>query len=129
MAKDNLLSAEEVKRVVGATSKRIKKVIWHTTDILVKYSIGLSEYIATFNSIIRDCTSENGELALPLIDFAIRVNIISHFSNVELPQDPSELFDVVYTSDLYDVVRKNANARQIDAIEKSIYKSIGWGEE
>ena len=122
MSNIGIVSSEEAIRITGMVSKRYKKVIWHSANIVVKYSLNFIEYVDIYNSIVEGCESPDGEFVPALIDFSIRMNIISFYSNVELPEDPEKLFDVAYSSDLFEIVYKNANTKQIDAIIDSVYK-------
>ena len=116
------LPASEVMRVTGITCRRSKKVVWHTADIVVLYSLSLQSYVDTINSIINDCTNGDGDCVVPFVDFSIRANIIRSYSNAELPDDQEKLFDVIYAYDLFETVYKNANSKQIDTIVQTVYR-------
>lgn len=119
------ISADVVSRVASMSAKKHKKVVWHTANIRVAYSLGAKEFMDVYASIIRDCTTRDGECMLPLIDFSVRVNIIVAFSDVSLPDDMERLFDVIYGSDLYETVVRNANRAQIDALSRAVWQSFG----
>lgn len=124
------VTENEVARVMAVATKQYKKIVWHTSNITIKYSLGMKEYIDLFHAIIDGCTSPSGECVIAIVDFSIRVNVISAYSNVELPSDSEKLFDAVYSTDLYDIVCKNANTRQIESIVSSIYRMIDiWGDK
>lgn len=128
MSKDKILSANDVKRVVGVTQKQIKKVMWHTANIYVKPFLVMEEYISTVDRILEMCCSPDDEgYIVALLDFAIRLNIVDSYSYVELPEDPKELFYVLYASDLYETVYKNACQSQIDSIKDAVWLCVGGG--
>lgn len=125
----NGVSYEEIARAISVSSRRCKKVVWHTINIEIKHSLNAQEYIDTYHNIIKNCTSKDGDCFLPLVDFSIRINVIAAYTNVDLPTDIDRLFDVAYLSDIYEVVCKNANKSQIEALSKSVWNGFGIGEE
>ena len=120
--------ADVICRAANLSAKKNKKVVWHTTDIVVKYSLGIDEYIDLISKIISSCTDADGNCILAFVDFALRVNVILAYSNVDLPKEPEELFNISYSSDLYDVVYKNACSEQIDSIIDTVRRCINMGD-
>ena len=118
------LSANEVMRITGVANRQCKKVAWHTSEVIVKRFIPLKDYCEIIEKILKDCETPDGAISVPIIDFAIKINVISYFAFVDLPDDPTKMFEVVYCSDLYETIYKNSNPSQIDSIVKSVYKSI-----
>lgn len=114
------LSLNNLKRVVGVSAKHNKKVQWHSSEITIKQLLSAQEYIAVTQDILRDCLAPDGTVAIELIDFAIRANIVAAYAYVELPTEFEELYYVLYASDLYDKVCSVANKAQIAAIKSSI---------
>ena len=114
------LPLSNVRSVVGRRRIKYRKIVWHTAEMYVKTFLSLDEYKDLIDSIVRTCTAEDGDCIYEMIDFVTRVNIIAAYALIELPEDIDELYYVVYESDLYDVVVKNANQWQIDSIIKSV---------
>ena len=114
------LSLNNLKRVVGVSAKHNKKVQWRSSEITIKQLLSAQEYIAVTQDILRDCLAPDGTVAIELIDFAIRANIVAAYAYVELPTEFEELYYVLYASDLYDKVCSVANKAQITEIEKTI---------
>lgn len=122
MTKDKRISGEEITGLLTVASKKPKKVIWHSVDLLVRYSITFNEYQSVIHNIISECTNGDGDCVLPLLDCATKAYIIGAYANVELPNDSENLYSIIYGTDLYDVVFRNANQNQI----KSIIQSVLW---
>ena len=123
MAAVKVVPADAVRRVTDIAVKQHKKIVWRTVDIVVRYSLPMNEYYDTIRTIIEDCTDPENGFIFAVFDFAFRANIISMYSNVELPSERVEMFDAVYATDLYDTVCKNANAGQIKSIEAAVLRS------
>ena len=120
-----MLSENDVRRIVGISGKQSKKVTWHTTQISVRQTLSLSEYIETVRNIIADCTVQD-TYAFEFFDYAFRINIIESFSNVTLPSDADSLFLTAYSSDLFDTIYRYGNQSQIDSIKEiTRYKIFG----
>ena len=114
------LPLSKVRSVVGQRRIKYRKIVWHTAEMYVKTFLTLTEFRQLIDTIIQTCSMEDGALVYELVDFATRVNIIAAYALIELPEDIDELYYVVYESDLYDAVVKNANQWQIDSIVKSV---------
>lgn len=113
------LSVNDVRRITGVSAKQCKKVTWHTSNLTIRRIITPSEYIDTIDHIVQDCVSNDGKIATDFLDFAFRVNIISTYAYVELPNDLSELHLIIYASDLFETIYKYASSSQIDSILSS----------
>ena len=125
MATVSTLSKAALMRTVGVTAKQNKKIVWRNNSIVVKQMITAKEFFETVQNILHDCTSDAGEFAPELLDFAVRVNVIAAFAYVELPTEFEELFYAAYASDLFDAVYKNTNKAQIDAIKNAVEMYAG----
>lgn len=114
------LSENDIKRITGISEKHYKKVVWHTSEIIVKQILTISEYMTVVNSILSDCQAPDGSMALELADFAIRANIISAYGFVQMPEDIETLFYIVYASDLYETICSAVNKAQLEAIKQFV---------
>ena len=122
MGQPKTLTKNELMRVVGVSGRQNKKITWHTTEIIVKQFLPLDEYVDVVHQILSDCQiNGDGQVAVELVDFAIRMNIISSYAFVNLPEDIESLYAIVYTSDLYDTICANVNNKQIEDIKRSVY--------
>jgi hypothetical protein len=110
------LPLSKVRSVVGQRRIKYRKIVWHTAEMYVKTFLPLDEYKNLIDSIIQACTAENGECIYELVDFATKVNIIAAYALIELPEDIDELYYIVYETDLYDTVCKNANKDQVASV-------------
>lgn len=119
------VTANTLKRIAGVSGKQYKKVQWHSTTITIKQALTIKEYIDTIHSIIQSCMTPEETCAVELLDFAIRLNIISSYAFVELPESLEDIFYIVYSTDLYDVVLKNVCSSQVESIRDTVNKMIG----
>ncbi len=114
------LSVNEVRRITGLSGKQYKKVVWHTSEIIVKQILTIKEYMDVVHNILNSCQDPEGNAAPELLDFAIRINIISAYGFVQMPEDIDTLYYVAYASDLYDTICSAINKGQLEAIKQSV---------
>lgn len=122
-----VLPVANLKRIVGVTEKHNKVIRWHTDNITIKRLLSVKEYMSTVKGIIDECKAPGveGGFAIELLDFSIRLNIISSYAYIEFPKDVEEMYYLVYASDLYDTVRAHANKAQVESIISSVKMSLG----
>lgn len=121
MEKIQKITENDIRKIAGAPENKYRTIRWHTKEIVVKRILTIEEYMRAVNNIMNDCRNPNGEdIAIELIDFAIRANIISSYAFIELPKEIDALYYTVYSSDLYDAVCANVNKTQVDSIIKSV---------
>ena len=120
MSEIHRLSVNNLMRVVGLSGARNKKVQWHSSEITIRQLLTIQEFIELVRKILDDCRTPDGGIAIELIDFSTRVNIISAYAYVDLPENSEKLYYVVYGSDLYDKVCSVANKAQLESIAQSV---------
>lgn len=125
MGTTKTLSTNELKRITGVSQKQYKQVPWHTTTVTLKQLLTIQEYMETIQNIFHDCKTPDDGVAIELLDFATRVNIIAAYSFVKLPDNIDDLYYFVYASDLYDLICSNANISQIESIKQAVKLSVG----
>lgn len=117
MENTKALSSATIQRVSEIDGyKDYKKATWHSMSIYIRKFIPFNEYVDLVHKIIRECTSPDGSVALELLDFALRANIIATYAHVELPEDIGDLYDISYLSGLYEMILSTANKGQIRSI-------------
>ena len=115
------VAASTLMRIVGVSGKQYKKVMWHSTELIIKPLLSVDEYINVIQRIINDCSTPQGECVVELIDFSLRRNVVSAYAFVDYPDDIDDLYYILYASDLFETVRKHINDSQYDAITNTIY--------
>ena len=121
------VTANTLKRIAGVSGKQNKKVTWHSSTIVVKQLLPMDEFVRTVREIIHSCISPNGGFAIELLDFVMRVKIISSYAYVELPKELDDVYYVIYASDLFETVCSNINQAQLEAIKNTVVKAVEVG--
>lgn len=99
-----------------------KDIIWNGLEITINKTLSLTDMMKFVDNVTKMCFSEDNGAYLPEIkDFAIKSCILEMYANFSLPDNASERYDLIYSTDVVDTVIDNINRRQfqevIDAIE------------
>ena len=116
----NKLPLAVVQRIVNSINVNPRKVRWMNTEFIVKPVLSLQEYMETVTKIVNDCQDDAGSIAVGLIDFSLRTNVIAAYANIELPSDIEELFNLVFRTTLYDTVCSVINSAQLQSIKNTV---------
>lgn len=119
------MAEDEVIRLAGEGDVAFKRINWHNAKLVVRTCLSAEEYENTVRGIVDYCRTEDGGIAVEMIDFAERANLIASYALLEMPQDFEKLYRLVYASDLYDTVCAAVSAAQLDAIKRSVRMICG----
>lgn len=112
---------------VNASVEKFVCVDWHGNKVTIKKYIGIDDMVAFVASVVDYCFSDlDGAYSPEFKDFAINVNIIRHYTDLELPGDVHELYEIIYSTDIIDVVSGIANRDQLDAIISATEDKISF---
>lgn len=96
-------------------------------DVNIKYTISMDEAFRFSNSVVDLCYSDKDSSYSPEIkDFAIRVNLVSRYTNIELPESTEDKYMFLYATDVFDIVRREVNPRQLRSIIYGIDERIEY---
>lgn len=93
-------------------------------SVEVKRNISLPESVAFVSNVVELCFSETGEYMPELKDFGIRLNVIARFTNIELNDTTSNVYDVLYGNDLFETVLAEIDSGQLKSIVYGIDQRI-----
>jgi len=111
------IDSGKVMKVGMKGYKEIVDINWHGLIIHIKTLLSRREEEELIFSILECCRlGDKDELLYEFLDLSIRANIVAFYTDVELPLDINEQHKLLYYSDIFDVVAKNANSDQIDAV-------------
>lgn len=114
------VTANALKRVAGVSGRQHKKVPWHSTTIIVKQILPMNDFMTLVKHIIDDCSNEDEGVAVGLVDFAFKVNVVASYAFIELPKDINDAYYIIYVSDLFDTICNAINRNQLNAIVNAI---------
>ena len=119
MEKIKIITAEQLRSANSAPSHRI--IMWHGIAVTLRPLLPLIEVTQFVNSVMNSCYDKEHDTFVPdMKDFAFRVNTVSRYACVELPQDIEEQYSVLYNTDIFDTILSHINKAQIESIREAI---------
>ena len=103
-------------------NKQYAKVMWHKNKaILVRRFIPFNEVPAIVEQIVTTVLNpETKEFYPELRDFAFRAAFVMAYALVQMPESIEDQYELLYTTDLYDVVMKHAFQAQVQSIRDAV---------
>jgi len=94
-------------------------------EILVKSALGLADTIGFVDSVAATVMdSETGDYQPELFDFAFGAMLLMYYTNIALPEDSGEQFDLVCQTDLCFEVKKHLDIEQLDGLHVAAERKI-----
>ena len=119
--KTTKITAKQLADVVNKVSTpMVSEIEWNGLKIQIKNRLTLDEsddfcLLLTAIQFIGD----DGSYRPTLRDFGVRSNIIKFYTNVELPEDVNDTYNLLYGNDLVETVRRYVDQVQLSSLLKS----------
>lgn len=113
------LSADDLLKVVKDITNDTVSIRWRNKVIKVRRLLTHNEEVELIRNIMDCCTVEDNDSIVfvpELFDISTKANIISAYSNIELPMDLEKQHMILYGTDLYNCILSAISAEQINAI-------------
>lgn len=119
MEKVKKITAEQLLGADNTPSYRT--VMWHGIAMTLRPLLPLVEVTRFVNSVMDSCYDKEHDVFVPdMKDFAFRVNTVSRYACVELPENIEEQYSILYNTDIFDVVVSYVNTAQLQSIKDTI---------
>lgn len=116
-AVDNIIS----ERFVNTTSD-----VWYDVEVKIKRSLSFTDMLSFVNDVVHSCFQRNGVYVPEVLDFAIRSNLISRYTNVSMPDRLEHRYEILYNTDLVDFVCQHINMQQFQEMVNSINRKLSY---
>lgn len=127
MAKnEKKISISSLDKVIKESFPDKSTLEWRGIEVAVKPSLEFTEVLEFVGSVVDSCFHEQGGFMPEVMDFAIKSNIISRYTNISLPDRLEHRYEILYNSDVVDVVCQNINMNQLREIAASIDRKISY---
>lgn len=121
------ISIDTVVEIANADLKKYAVVDWHGKDLVIRRTIAYDEVRNFVNAVVEACfNKETGEYEPQNRDFMYKYGEILFYTNVELPQETSAAYDIVYALNLNDIIEDNIDAHQLADIQSAISEAIDY---
>lgn len=102
-----------------------KPYIWNGIEIKIKHSLNIYEMKVLFDQIVERCFSTaDGEYQPEYQDFAERAAIVAMYSDINMPAEVYDQYDLVFKTDIYRFVTDRIDSEQLWAIIDSVSEKI-----
>lgn len=117
------------KEIVNRDVPAETKVDFYGADLIIKRRLSLEEMITFVNECVDPCfDNDEHRFNAEIKDFVVRSNTIKYYTNLTLPEDMAERYDMLcklwakanFTDTLYGNIDCNQYDGMIDAIESKI---------
>ena len=102
----------------------IKKDKWNDIEIEVKKYLTVDEYFEFIEMVVNGVFQKDSSYMPEAMDVVNRITTIAMYTDIELPDDPREQFDLVFRTDLYDWVMNRICCEQISSINRVISERV-----
>ena len=108
------IDLSEFKKAAVSERNEFEEIEWRGLKIKVKHTLDLAGTIKFVSYVTDSCfDSETGEYLPEIVDFAKRSAIVQFYTNITLPEETSEQYELLYGNDLIDSI-KNSHIIDLD---------------
>lgn len=96
-------------------------------EVLVKPYLGLAETIGFVDSVASTVVdSDTGDYRPELFEFAFSAMLLMYYTNIELPEDSNEQFNLVCHTDICFEIKKVIGAEQLDSLYAAVERKVAY---
>lgn len=126
MATNKAKIGYDVIKSAKKASNNTTIIKWNKIPITVKRTLPLDEAAAFVASIVDACFDGTDGYAAENEYPAIRSAVIALYTNLELPANQFDQYELVYTEDLFNAVLNKININQLDDLIDAAEKDIEY---
>ena len=102
---------------------------WGGYEICVTRAISLPKMLEFVANAAESCFGDDGSFIPEIMDFAVKSNIISMYTNVKLPKDLKKQYELLYMTNLCEEVVKQINNQQINEILNAVASKVKYNAD
>lgn len=127
MAKgEKKVSISAVDNIIGERFLNVVTEQWYDVEVKMRRSLPFTEVLAFVDDVVQSCFQRNGAYVPEVLNFAIKSNIISKYTNVSMPDNLEHRYAILYNSDLVDFVCQHINMQQLQEMVNSINRKLAY---
>jgi len=124
-ATEKKISVSEIMEAVRAEREEDGSFRFHGMDVTVKRVLTIEEMAQFVNDVVSGAfNDETNEYTPEFLELIRRAATISMYTNIELPDDAFDVYELVYSTDLYEkvicLIDQDAYVDMIDAIDEKV---------
>ena len=130
---ENFVPAEQVTAYKDSLAETVDKPVElkfksgeNEIKVLVRPLLDLNTFASAVESAVSSCFDEDNKYVPWMRDVAFAHAIIAAYSNLELPSNLYDVFDLINGTDLYIQIGKAANQNQFEMLERAVDRKIQY---
>ena len=125
MAGSKKLSIAAIDRAIKEEYVNDVVCDFHGNEFVVHRFISLETMVKFVNEVVEGCFDDESGKYLPEIrDLITKHSLLHYYAEVNIPTDFNHFYEIVYKTDLLDIVRKNIDRAQYEDILNAIDAKI-----
>lgn len=120
------IPSDKIQMVADEFDKAVV-VDWHDYKLLVRKTITQYEMTSFVDAVVKSCfDDETGTYMPENRDFMYRYCQILFYTNIDLPRESEDAYELVYLLDLNNIINTNAERYQLADIQSAIEEKIRY---
>lgn len=128
MEKNKKVAAGDLLEMLSTGGEDIvpqtETVTWNGFDITIRDTISLRDAISFVGEVVDMSFLEDGTYVPEMTDFAVRVGVLSHYTDIELPENIEDQYTLVYVLPLFSQVIHHINMAQYNVLCDAAYRKV-----
>lgn len=122
--KADRIAVNEIEKIVKA-QEDVKEVEWNGLKLKIKKYLPFEDMRVYVNGVVSACFNQDGSYQPEVKDFVRRALTVSLYTNISLPKNLNAQYDVVYGTDIVDIIYNHIDWQQHDEMSWAIDDRIG----
>lgn len=114
------------KAVKEAPNFQGTTVEWYGLELKIRTSISLNEMVDSVSVIYNSCFLSDEEYMPEAFDIALRCEMIEKYTNITLPSSVEKRYELIYGTNLLDIINTYADSDQVSAIIEAARNRINY---
>ena len=125
--KNSRISVNKLEKIMKEHYSPTTQIEWNDITVNIKRHLSLSEMLEFTNSVVDSCFFNNtGEYLPEIKEFAIKVCVLTMYANFTLPQNTDKQYDLIFKTDVLNIVYQHIDLQQLNEIYVAIDKKIDY---
>lgn len=118
------VSINELENAINGKFENIISKEWIGIDVKIKRVIGVSDMIRFVRRVVDTTYEDDSEFMPEATEFAFKSCLVEFFTNLRMPSNAEKQYDIIYGTDIVDVILDVVSDSQIRDIRAAIKEHI-----
>ena len=126
----NKISTEALEQVLKDTYTPVSTIEWNGLELMVRRTITLAETMEFVKFVTDICFADETNEYIPEVrDYAIKLFILEHYTNLDLPEETEKKYAIIYQTDIMPTVLNMLDGQQFNDIIRAIDTKLDYMAE